>query len=72
MIYWMIIGVNFHLFVICYDLLCHFPLKKNLFAVTEALFLVRCATASLVARMVNTNLGGTEALIEITSAFHVD
>ena len=55
----MIIGVNFHLFVICYYWLCHFPfLFFKLSVITEARLCEMCrsATASLVARMVNTNL----------------
>ena len=45
--------------------------KQQLSVITEVVFgeMCRSATASLVARMVNTNL---EAPIETTSAFHVD
>ena len=29
MVYWMIIGVILHLFIICYDCWCHFPFLKK-------------------------------------------
>ena len=29
MVYRMIVGVNFHFYIICYDWCCHFPLRKK-------------------------------------------
>ena len=45
------IGVNFHLFIICYYWLCYFPLKrKKTFRHNWSTFLVRCAVVLLLAK----------------------
>ena len=51
MVYRTIIGVNFHVFIICYGWLCHFPFfLKKLSVITKVLFLVRCAIVLLPAQ----------------------
>ena len=51
MVYRTIIGVNFHVFIICYCWLCHFPFfLKTLSVITKVLFLVRCAVVLLPAQ----------------------
>ena len=59
MVYRTIIGVNFHLFIICYDWWCHFPFLKKSFRHNGSAFwgdVPWCSGASLVAWKVNTNL----------------
>ena len=55
MVYRTIIGVNFDLFIICYDWWCHFPffLKKTFRHSGSVFFCEMCRSSSLV---VNTNL----------------
>ena len=54
MVYRSIIGVNFHLFIICYDWWCHFPFLKKTFHHNGSAFLGEmCRSSSLV---VNTSL----------------
>ena len=54
MVYQTIIGVNFHLFIICYDWWCHFSFKKKPFRHNGSAFLGEmCRSSSLV---VNTSL----------------
>ena len=51
MVYWTIIDVILHLFIICYDLWCQLPFFHKLSVITEALFSVRCLRCVVVARM---------------------
>ena len=51
MVYRAIIGVNFHVFIICYCWLCHFPFfLKKLSVITKVLFFERCAVVLLPAQ----------------------